>query len=148
MTLFDPDNKIVKLCADGMAAEGQGEMARAKGLFLRAWEESRSDFEKFTVAHFVARHQETVSDKLKWDQTSLEMALKVKDENIKGSFPSLYLNIGKCYEDLNEFDLAKKNYQLADSYLNFLPEDGYGAMIKSGVHAGLERVNGVMGYEL
>ena len=43
---------------------------------------------------------------------------QIKDENIKGSFPSLYLNIGKCYEDLNEFDLAKKNYQLADSYLD------------------------------
>jgi rifampin ADP-ribosylating transferase len=123
-----------------MAAEGQGEMTKAKSLFLQAWEESRSDLEKFTVAHFVARHQETVSDKLKWDQTSLEMALKVKDENIKGSFPSLYLNIGKCYEDLNELDLAKKNYQLADSYLDFLPEDGYGTMIKSGIIAGLKRV--------
>ncbi len=138
--MFNQDNEIIKLCADGMAAEGQGEMAKAKSLFLQAWEESRSDFEKFTVAHFVARHQETVSDKLKWDQTSLEMALKVKDENIKGSFPSLYLNIGKCYEDLNELDLAKKNYQLADSYLDFLPEDGYGTMIKSGIFAGLKRV--------
>ncbi len=138
--LFNPDNEIIKLCAEGMAAEGHGEMEKAKNLFLQAWEESRSDFEKFTVAHFVARHQETVSDKLKWDQTSLEMALKVKDENINGSFPSLYLNIGKCYEDLNELDLAKKNYQLADSYLDFLPEDGYGTMIKSGIIAGLARI--------
>jgi hypothetical protein len=138
--LFDPDNKIVKHCADGMAAEGQGEMVKAKWLFLQAWEESRSDFEKFTAAHFVARHQETVSDKLKWDLTALEMALKVKDENIKGSFPSLYLNIGKCYEDLNDIDLARKNYQFAYSYVDFLPEDGYGKMIKSGISAGLERV--------
>jgi len=138
--LFDPNNKIVKLCAEGMAAEGQGEMAKAKNLFIQAWDEARSDFEKFTAAHFVARHQETVSDKLKWDQTALEMALKVKDENIKGSFASLYLNIGKCYEDLNDIDLASKNYRLAGSYLDFLQEDGYGRMIKSGVLAGLERV--------
>jgi tetratricopeptide (TPR) repeat protein len=138
--LFNPNNAIVKLCADGMAAEGLGEMAKAKSLFLRAWEESQSDFEKFAAAHFLARRQDSISDKLKWDQTALEMALKVKDENIKGSLPSLYLNIGKCYEDLDEIELARKNYQIADSYLDFLPEDGYGKMIKSGVLAGLERV--------
>jgi tetratricopeptide (TPR) repeat protein len=115
-------------------------MEKAGNLFLQAWHEAQSDFEKFTAAHFVARHQNSVTDKLKWDQTALQMASNVKDESIKGSFPSLYLNIGKCYEDLNEFELAKKNYQLADSYLPFLTDDGYGKMIKSGVLAGLERV--------
>ncbi len=138
--IFDPGNKIVKLCADGMHAEGLGEMEKAGNLFLQAWQEAQSYFEKFTAAHFVARHQESVSDKLKWDQTALQMAFNVKDEHIKGSFPSLYLNIGKCYEDLNNFILAKENYNLAYSYLDFLPEDGYGKMIKSGVLAGMERV--------
>src|SRR5277367_5389907 len=103
---FDPDNKIVKLCAEGMMAEGRGQMEAAKALFLQAWHESESDFEKFTAAHFVARHQENVSDKLKWDELALEMAKKIKDESIKSSYPSLYLNIGKCYEDLHDSKLA------------------------------------------
>src|ERR1700722_13761392 len=108
---FDPDNKINKLCADGMMAEGRGEMETAKNLFLQAWSESESDFEKFTAAHFVARHQENVPDKLYWDELALEMAKRIKDESIKSSYPSLYLNIGKCYEDLNDFERAKENYQ-------------------------------------
>jgi tetratricopeptide (TPR) repeat protein len=138
---FNPDNKVIKLCADGMAAEGHGQMEKAKDLFLQAWEESESDFEKFTSAHFVARHQDNVSDKLKWDEIALEMALKIKDEEIKGSYPSLYLNIGKCYEDLNDRDRAKEYYELASSYQEFLSDDGYGKMISSGIISGLARVS-------
>jgi hypothetical protein len=137
---FDPENKIIKLCAEGMMAEGKGEMETAKNLFLLAWNESESDIEKFTSAHFVARHQENVSDKLKWDEIALEMASRINDESIKTSFPSLYLNIGKCYEDLNDFDLAKENYYLAESYIEFLSDDGYGKMIRSGILSGLERM--------
>jgi tetratricopeptide (TPR) repeat protein len=138
--IFDPNNKIVKLCAEGMSAEGLGEMEKAGNLFLRAWEESESDFEKFTAAHFVARHQADVSAKLKWDEIALDMASRINDESIKSSYPSLYLNIGKCYEDLNDFDRARENYRIADSFLDFLSDDGYGKMIKSGVVSGLERV--------
>ena len=138
---FDPNNKIVKLCADGMTAEGQGQTETAFRLFQQAWEEATDDFEKFTAAHYVARHQKSVADKLKWDETCLQLALKLNDETMKGSYPSLYLNIGKCYEDLNDIDHAKKNYQLALSFSNFLPDDGYGKMIKSGIVNGIERVS-------
>ncbi len=123
-----------------MMAEGKGEMEKAKNLFLQAWRESESDFEKFTAAHFVARHQENVSDKLYWDELALEMAKRIKDESIKSTYPSLYLNIGKCYEDLDDFERAIENYQKAESYTEFLSEDGYGKMIKSGILGGLERV--------
>ncbi|MHB8206405.1 hypothetical protein [Mucilaginibacter sp.] len=54
--------------------------------------------------------------------------------------PSLYLNIGKGYEDLKEFEKAAENYQSALTYINFLHEDGYGKMIKGGVENGLERI--------
>jgi len=35
---------------------------------------------------------------------------------VRGAFPSLYLNIAKCYEDLNDRERAKKSYELANSY--------------------------------
>lgn len=35
---------------------------------------------------------------------------------VSGAFPSLYLNIAKCYEDLNDRERAKKSYELANSY--------------------------------
>jgi tetratricopeptide (TPR) repeat protein len=136
----DPNNKIVKLCAQGMEMEGKGNPEEASKYFLQAWNEATNDFEKFTAAHYVARHQKSVADKLNWDETALQLALKINDDTIKGTYPSLYLNIAKCYEDLNDFDNARKNYQLALSFTNLLSDSGYGNMIKGGIMNGIERV--------
>lgn len=138
---FDPNNNIVKLCAEGMDMEGKGNNEKASKLFLQAWNEATNDFEKFTAAHYVARHQKSVAGKLKWDETALQLALKINNDTVKGTFPSLYLNIAKCYEDLNDLDNAKKDYELALSFSNQLPDNGYGNMIKSGIMKGIERVS-------
>jgi tetratricopeptide (TPR) repeat protein len=137
---FDPNNPVIKLCAEGMNSEARGETNNAKQLFQQACNISSNDFEKFTAAHYLARHQKNTADKLKWDETALRIALKIKDESIRTHYPSLYLNIAKCYEDLTDIDNAKKNYQSALSFANFLPEDGYGKMIRSGINNGIERV--------
>jgi tetratricopeptide (TPR) repeat protein len=137
---FDPNNKIVILCAQGMKLEGEGKKEEALKFFRQAWDESTNDFEKFTSAHYVARHQDNIPDKLEWDKTALDLALKINDENLMGTYPSLYLNIGKCYEDLSDFESARENYELALSYTNFLPDDGYGKMITSGIRNGIDRL--------
>jgi len=99
-----------------MDMEGKGKPEEAGGLFLQAWSEATNDFEKFTAAYYVARHQKNVSGKLEWLKTALQFALKINDDTIKTAFPSVYSNIAKCYEDLNDPDNAKKNYQLALSF--------------------------------
>lgn len=142
---FDPENKIVKLCAEGMQMEGEGKMHEAATLFRDAWNKAENDFEKFTAAHYVARHQSNVADKLKWDQTALEHALRIEDEMIKGTYPSLYLNVAKCYEDLGDNENARTNYEKALTYCDILPLDGYGKMIRSGVNAGLSRMDDLSG---
>lgn len=136
---FDPNNKINQLCAKGMEMEAK-QPDEAKTLFLQAWNEAANDFEKFTAAHYVARHQTSTNDKLKWDKTALEFALKIDDGNMKGNYPSLYLNIAKCYEDMKDFDNAKLNYEAALTYESNLSNDGYGKMIKSGIRNGIERI--------
>lgn len=138
---FDPENPIIKLCAHGMQLEGEGKRDEASAAFNQAWEQAANNFEKFTAAHYVARHQDSVAGKLKWDETALQLALSLDDEGIKGTLPSLYLNIAKCHEDLHDFTKAKENYQLALAYTNFLPDDGYGNMIRAGINAGIERVS-------
>ena len=138
---FDPNNKVIQLCAKGMEMETAQKPDEAKALFLQAWEEASNDFEKFTAAHYVARHQSTVEDKLKWDETALSFALKINDGSMEAHYPSLYLNIAKCYEDLKDFESARKNYETALSYAGHLPDNGYGKMIKSGINNGLQRLN-------
>jgi rifampin ADP-ribosylating transferase len=138
---FDPDNKVVQLCAQGIEREAQLKPEEAKELFLQAWNESITDFEKFTSAHYVARHQSSIEEKLQWDITAIECALRIESEEIKGVYPSLYLNIGKGYEDLGDNINARKYYQLANSFMDSLLDDGYGTMIKGGITNGLERVS-------
>ena len=113
---FNPKNNVVKLCLQGMAMEEKGKPEEASKLFTQAWNEATDDSEKFLAAHYVARHQDSVSDKLKWLETDLQLALNINDDTIKSALPSLYLNIAKCYEDLNDPDMAKKNYELATSF--------------------------------
>jgi rifampin ADP-ribosylating transferase len=121
---FSPTNNVVKLCLQGMAMEENRKPDEAGRLFLRAWNEATDDFEKFTAAYYVARHQETVRDKLKWLETSLRFALKINDVTVKSAFPSLYSNIAKCYEELNDADNAKKNYELAKSFSDDPSDNG------------------------
>ena len=137
---YDPNNNVVKLCAEGMNLEGEGKKEEALVLFLQAWKEATNDLEKFTSAHYLARHQKSLDDKLKWDKIALDFALKINDDSVKGAYPSLYLNIAKGYEDLKDFNSAKEHYQLALSFTKFLLDDGYGNMIKGGITNGLERV--------
>lgn len=119
---FSPFNNVVKLCLQGMDLEDKNKPEQAKEIFLQAWDKATNDFEKFLAAHYVARHQKTVSDKLNWLERALQFALKVNDDAVKSAFPSLYLNIAKCYEDLNDPDMAKENFDIAIS-IKFNPSD-------------------------
>ena len=121
---FNPHNNVIKLCLQGMAMKEKGNPDVASRLFLQAWDESTNDFEKFTAAHYVARHQEKVSDRLKWLETALHSALNVNDDAVKGAFPSLYSNIAKCYEELSDPDNAKKNNELSISFKDKLSDSG------------------------
>jgi hypothetical protein len=96
--------------------------------------------EKFVAAHYVARVQLGIADKLQWDKTALTMARQTNDEREKTAFPFLYLNIAKGYEDLNDLINAREHYQLALSLVDQLKEEGYGQMIRSGIVAGIKRV--------
>jgi tetratricopeptide (TPR) repeat protein len=121
---FNPNNNIVKLCLQGMDMEEKGKPEEASRLFLQAWDESTNDLEKYIASYYVVRHQQNVSDKLKWLESVLQFALKINDDTVKSAFPSLYLNIAKCYEDLRDLDNAKKNYELANSFTDKLSDSG------------------------
>jgi hypothetical protein len=110
---FSPNNNVVKLCIQGMDMEAKGNSEEANRLFLQGWNEGTNDFEKFLAAHFVARQQKDVRERLKWLETALHLAGRINDEAVKGAFPSLYLNIAKCYEELNDSDNAKKYHELS-----------------------------------
>ncbi len=121
---FNQNNNIVRLCLQGIGMEKTGKPEEASKLFLQAWDEAAYDFEKFISAYFVARHQKNVSDKLQWLETALQIALDMNNGSVKSAFHSLYSDIAKCYEDLNDFDHAKKNYEIAASFDDAPSDEG------------------------
>ncbi len=137
---FDPSNPVVKLCAEGIALETKNDHAGARALYRQAWQSATNDFEKFTAAHYMARQQGSIPAKLEWDLRALKHASRLADEGIQATYPSLYLNIAKGYEDMGDLGNARSNYMLAESFAGFLPENGYGYIIRGGIEAGLARI--------
>ncbi len=119
---FDPNNVVIKLCMSGMSLEDSGNTEDAIMMFHKAWNEATNDYERFIAAYHLARQQKSITDKLKWMETSLQYALNINDVNVKSAYPTLYLNIGKCHEELGDSDNAKKYYELSNLY-KVVPSD-------------------------
>ncbi|WP_295794464.1 hypothetical protein [Mucilaginibacter sp.] len=136
---FDPNNKVVKLCAEGMQAEAEGKIEDAHSLFQQAWDIATDDFEAFTAAHYLARNQQDPNDVLKWNLEALNRANKIKGEEMGSHYSSLYLNIGKSYENLDDMKSANENYALAADCSSSLPPGKYSDMIRMGIAGGLQR---------
>ena len=99
-----------------MEMEEKGRPEEAGRLFLQAWNEATDEFEKFPAAHYVARHQDNVTDQLRWLETALELAQKINNDTVNSALPALYSKIGKCCEELSDSDNVKRNYLSAISY--------------------------------
>jgi hypothetical protein len=54
---IDPNNPVVKLCAEGIALEMAGRTSEAAAVYQQAWETRAHDFAACIVAHYVARVQ-------------------------------------------------------------------------------------------
>jgi len=121
---FDPNNPIIQRCMQGTNMEEKGRSEEAVRLFLQAWNEAANDFEKFTAAHFLARHQKNIHNKLKWFQTALEYGSLVNSDAVKSALPSLYANMAQCYAKLGDGNNEKKYLELAVSSGAHLPDKG------------------------
>jgi hypothetical protein len=110
---MDLNNPVIKLCVDGSRAEFEGRIADAQALYRQAWAAAQDDYEACIAAHYVARHQATPAEALRWNQLALARADAVADERVQGFYGSLYLNLGHSYELVGDQDAAQHYYALA-----------------------------------
>lgn len=139
---MDPDNPIVKLCAEGMAAEGEGRPEDARALFLQAWDRAANDYEASIAAHYAARHQESAEERLHWNRVAVERADRSEDDEVRLFYPSLYLNLAHSYEETGDRGQAVRYYNRAAACLDDLPPGPYTDLVRRGVSAGIERTGG------
>jgi tetratricopeptide (TPR) repeat protein len=138
---MDPNNPVVKLCAQGMEEETKGNVEQAAKLFEQAWTQSSDEFERCIAAHYVARHQTSGALALYWNQEAMDCASRVNDDIVAEFFPSLHLNLGKSLEDVGKPNEAKEHYQQAAAKVASLPAGPYCDIIRDGIERGLRRVS-------
>lgn len=113
---FNPSNPVVKRCLEGMDMAETGATAAARKLFRQAWNEATDDLEKFIAAYYLARYQESPSDRLRWYETALQFALAKNDDAVHSAFASLYTHIAECYDALGNPAHAEKHRVLAATF--------------------------------
>jgi rifampin ADP-ribosylating transferase len=133
--LFDPENRIVQLCAEGITSR---DVSRRHTLIEKAWKEASNDTEKCLSAHYMGRIMAGASDRLNWDNQALDFALNIPENTIATFLPSLYLNIGKDYDELGLRLKACEYYQIAYTKALILDNDPYGKKIKSSIIKAME----------
>lgn len=131
---IDPSNPVVMLCAAGMAIEGDGEAARR--LFEQAWEARRDDYDASIAAHFLARQQASVDERLHWNVLAAEHAELVTDGRAREFKASLYLNLGDAFLAAGQPGEARASLARATAGLGDISESGYRDFVERGI-AGL-----------
>ena len=129
--MIDGDSVVARLCAAGMAVDGDA--AAAGALFRQAWDARRDDYEASIAAHFLARHQPSLDDSLHWNRVAVEHAEAVTDERAKPLLASLYLNLAGSYLALGDSARATIAAEQGVTALQFLPADGYRDFVSRGL---------------
>ncbi|MER5457209.1 hypothetical protein ABT008_20705 [Micromonospora sp. NPDC002389] len=135
------------MAAIGVAVETgrAGDRAGARDALERLWETIGVDgdaLHRCTVAHFLADLQDSVTDELTWDQRALAAITDLSEERarryhdslrVRAFLPSLRLNLADAHRRAGDAAEARRHLAAAEADLDALPDDGYGAMIRSGV---------------
>jgi hypothetical protein len=111
---MDAENPVIRLCVAVTRSEFAGNLQEARNLAWLAWQARTDDYEACIAAHYVARYQESKHEVLRWNQRALEHARAANDGSCEAFYPSLYLNLGRAYENLGDEVAAQLYYTLAE----------------------------------
>ncbi|MEU0844247.1 hypothetical protein ABZ370_32880 [Streptomyces sp. NPDC005962] len=134
---MDPDNPVVRLCVQGMAAEAEGRADDARARFRQAWDAATDDYEHCVAAHYLARHQPTPEETLRWNQECLDRADAVGDDRVRGFYASLHVNMGSAYRALGDSDAAHRHFVRAAARIGDVPAGSYADWTRFGIADGL-----------
>lgn len=144
---MDVDNPVVRLCAEGMRAEGEGRPEEAHRLYQEAWDARKDDYDGCVVAHYLARippsessPEEQTRWRLRWNEQALACADAANDKRITAFYPSLYGSIGAAHEELGNPSEALRHYRLAAERMDVLPDGDYRTIVETAVKSGIERL--------
>ncbi|MCC9196857.1 hypothetical protein QNO08_08425 [Arthrobacter sp. zg-Y820] len=126
-----------------VAAALSGDKPEGRRLLVLCWESvSPEDHaQRCVLAHYLADVQDELDAEVGWDETALHEHgfldngdLKpVGIPSVQGMLPSLHLNLGDGYLRRGQGGLAREHQRAGMVRSSHLSDDGYGAMIRSGL---------------
>lgn len=129
------------MTAVGVTLAGDKEQGRAE--LLRAWEGTGQDdhAQRCVLAHYLADLEPDLGEEVRWDELALAAYPHIGDSELtplgiptaRGLAPSLHLNLGDGYLRQGRADDATAQLSAGLACLDALPEDGYGALIRTGL---------------
>ncbi len=126
--------------------EGGGRLLRA------AWAdtEPQDHPQRCVLAHYLADLEPELADEVAWDERALEEFAEVGEQDLAavgipsaaGMAPSLHLNLADGYRRQGRVQDARHHLAAGDRVAGSLPDDGYGAMLRSGLERLRRRLDG------
>lgn len=128
-----------------MAAVGRaqaGQRSEAARELTALWETAANALERVAIAHHLADLQDDPRDELTWDRRALAAVAGLTSSQaqefhesleVRGFLPSLHLNLADVHHRLGHLAAARTHLASAQSFIDALADDGYGAMIRSGI---------------
>ncbi|RMB85936.1 hypothetical protein [Streptomyces shenzhenensis] len=122
-----------------------GDMATARQTLLDLWSTigvTGDPLHRCTLAHYMADLYEDPAQALAWDIRALDAADALTDQRVQehhaslriaGFYPSLHLNLADNYRRLGSFDAATEHINTAQEHASNLPQDAYGALLRSAI---------------
>jgi tetratricopeptide (TPR) repeat protein len=141
--IVNPHNDVVQLCSQGMLAEAEGRDADAYAAFEQAWNAATDDYEACVAAHYLARHQQTPQETLRWNQECLDRADRADragDERVRGFYASLHLNMAKACQDLGDNGRAHRHFERAAAHIDEVPDEQHADWARFAIAEGLRAV--------
>jgi len=136
---------------EAVAVAVSGDQDRGVELLARRWDgtRERDAAQRCVVAHYLADLQSTVDSEVAWDEAALLAFAEVAETDLtpvgilsaRALEPSLRLNLGDGYRRQGRIDKARAQAIAGQVSADLLPEDGYGAMIRTGLTRLLERLD-------
>ncbi len=120
---------------------------------LQCWdslEESGYAAQRCVLAHYLADLEPVLDDEVRWDERALAAYAEVGPGDLEplgitdaAAFaPSLHLNLGDGYRRQGRMPAAREQVAAGLAAASALADDGYGAMVRAGLHRLATRLDG------
>lgn len=121
---FHPSNPIVQICLKAQTLESNGDRQSALRELHQSFEQASNDFEKYLLCYFIAKMQNSDTDRLHWLNETLAFANKVDALVVKSAYPNIYTLMAQSCHRLGQIEEESIAIQKAIESSNMSEDKG------------------------